>query len=73
MAAGTFSDHSHTYPGNYHSRYWRALVNLLEGSGKTRLRVVVICSTAAVAEQGNPHGEQNTGSLSPKEPYPPSH
>lgn len=33
MAAGLFSNPSHTYPGNYHICYRRALVKLLEGSG----------------------------------------
>lgn len=72
VAAGMFSEQSHVYPGNYHSCYWRALVKLLKGSGRKRLRVIGICSTAAVTEQGNPPGEENRGCLNPKEPYLPS-
>lgn len=71
-AAVLFFEASHTYPENYHICCWRAPAELLEVTGRKRLGVAAICSKA-VAEQDSPQGEQNTGDVSPKELYLPSH
>lgn len=69
MAAGVFSNHSHTYPWNYQICCWRALVKVLVRAGMKRLQMSAIFSKAAT-EHGIPRGGQSMGDLSPQKALP---